>query len=121
MAAVAELLSLDHEMSAELKRCRRVLWIPGAMILLSSLLWIGGALMQITSTTSKDTWHTIPFNNHGTTHYLSWPVYYLPWVGLAIGVVGVLTYWILCRRIAARFRVSVDVVMGISGNEKNVV
>ena len=77
--------------------------------------------MQITSTTSKDSWHTIPFNNHGTTHYLSWPVYYLPRVGFGIGVVGVLRYWILCRRIAARLGISVDVVMGVSRHEKHVV
>jgi hypothetical protein len=91
------------------------------MIVLGSLLWIGGFTMQISSPTSKDSWHAIPFVNHGTTHYLSWPVACLPWIGLVIAVVGILTYLILCRRIAARLGVSVDAVMGISKHEKHVV
>jgi hypothetical protein len=108
-------------MKLELNQNRRVLWVPGAMVLLSSLLWIGGTVLQITSPTSKDSGHTIPFNNHGATHYLSWPVYCLPWVGFGIGVVGALLHWILCRRIASRLGVSVDVVMGVCGNEKPAV
>jgi hypothetical protein len=99
-------------MNAELSRSRRILRIPGAMILMSAILWIGGAVLQITSPTSMDSWHTIRFNNHGTIHYLSWPVYYLPWLGFGLGLVGVVAFWILCRRIAARLGVSVDTVMG---------
>jgi len=91
------------------------------MILLSSLLWIGGAVLQIASTNSEDSRRTTAFNNHGTTHYLSWPVYYVPRVGFGLGVVGILTYWILCRRIAARLGISVDVVMGVRRNEMNMV
>jgi hypothetical protein len=88
------------------------------MILLSVLLWIGGAMVQISSPTAEDSQHKIPFNNHGTIHYLSRSAYYVPWIGYGIGVVGVLTYWILCRRIARKLGVSVDIVMGISRNGK---
>jgi len=83
------------------------------MLLLGALLWIGGVILQVTSPTLQDSWHTIPFNNHGTIHYLSWPVRYLPWTGFGLGIVGVIAYWILCRRIAARFGIPVDQVMGV--------
>ena len=100
-------------MSAELDRRRRILRIPGLMIVLSALIWIGGFTLQINSPTVQDSQHTIPFINHGTIHYLSSPVYCLPWIGCGIGVVGVLTYWILSRRIARQLGISVDTVMGI--------
>jgi len=77
-------------------------------------------MVQISSPTAQDSRHKIPFNNHGTIHYLSRPAYYVPWIGYGIGVVGVLTYWILCRRIARQLGVSADTVMGISRNEKPV-
>ena len=101
-------------MSAELNKHRRILRIPVSMIVLSVLIWIGGLTLQISSPTAPDSRHTIPIINRGTTHYLSPPVYYFPWIGLGIGVVGILTYWILCRRIARQLGISVDTVMGIS-------
>ena len=88
------------------------------MLLPTALLWIAAIVMQLSSPTQKDLRHTIPFNNHGTTHYLSWPVYYLPWVTLSAGVISLLLYWILCRRIAQRSGESVDAVMGIAKDRR---
>jgi hypothetical protein len=106
-------------MRTEWQQSRRILWLPGVMILLSSSLWVVAVYLHITSPTSQDSWHTIPFNNHGVTHYLSWQVSCLPGFCLGLGVVGVLAYWILCRRIAARFGIAVDVVMGIKRNQRS--
>ena len=102
-----------QELSTDLSQSRRILRLPIAIIVLGVLFWIGGAVMQITSPTTQDSWHSFPFNNHGTLHYLSWPVHYLPWAGFGLGFVGVLMYWILCRRIAKRLGVAVDIVMGV--------
>jgi len=100
-------------MNPELSKSRRILRMPFALILLGVLLWIGGSMLQSTSPTSPDSWHTFPFNNHGTLHYLSWLVHYLPWAGFGLGIVGVLLYWILCRRIASQLGIGVDEVMGV--------
>ncbi len=77
------------------------------------MIWIAGLALQLSSPTQRDVSHTIPMVSHGTTNYVSPPVYYLPWVGLAIGVIGVLSYWIMARRIAARLGVSVDSIIGV--------
>ena len=90
-----------------------MLRMPAAMLVLGVVFWIGGMVMQITSPTSPDPGHTFPLNNHGTLHYLTWQVHCLPWPGLALGVVGLLMYWIRCRRIARQLGISVDDVMGI--------
>jgi|SRR6266478_802461 len=100
-------------MNPELSKSRRILRTPLAMIVLGVLLWIGGAVLQFTSPKSPDSSHTFRFNNHGTLHYLSWPVHYLPWAGFGLGVVGVLMYWMLCRRIASQLGIGVDEVMGV--------
>jgi hypothetical protein len=92
---------------------RRVLWIPVTLIVLGVLLWIAGVALQLSSPTQRDVSHSIPVVSHGTTTYVSQPVYYFPWVGLGIGVIGILSYWILSRRIAARLGVSVDSIMGV--------
>ena len=84
------------------------------MIVLGVIIWIAGFAFQLSSSTQRDASHMIPVVHHGTTIYVSPAVYYLPWVGLGIGVLGVLSYWILCRRIAARLGVSVDSIMGVS-------
>src|SRR5215204_2134502 len=100
-------------MNPELSKSRRILRMPVAMIVLGVLLWIVGAVLQITSPTSPDSWHTFPLNNHGTLHYLSWPVHYLPSAGFGFGAVGVVMFWILCRRIASQLGIGVDEVMGV--------
>jgi hypothetical protein len=93
---------------------RRILWFPATLIVLGVLIWIGGLAVQLSSSSQRDASHTIAVVSHGTTNYVSSLVYCIPWVGLGIGVIGVLSYWILSRRIAARLGVSVDSIMGAS-------
>ena len=76
-------------MNSKLTQSRRVLRLPIAILVLGASLWIAGAVLQITSPTSSDPTHMVPFHNHGTVHYLSWPVRWLPWVGFGLGVVGI--------------------------------
>ena len=100
-------------MSEELKRRRKILWIPGIIILIGFLMWVGGAYLQISSPTKRDAQHTIPFNNHGTTHYLTPVVYYFPWVGYGLAGFGVASFLVLAWRIAKVLGISVEEVLGL--------
>ncbi len=112
--AVAYLVLVRPSLDSDMSNPRRILWFPATLIVLGVLIWIAGLAFQLSSPAQRDASHTISVVSHGTTNYVSLPVYYFPWVGLGIGVIGVVGYWILSRRIAARLGVSVDSVMGAS-------
>jgi len=57
---------------SELNRRRRVLWIPGAMVLLSFVLWNGGAFLTEHEPNLPRSRHTLPFTITELFHYLSW-------------------------------------------------
>ncbi len=62
--------------------------IAVCLIVIGLVCWFGGASLQVRSPTVPDAKHTIPFNNHATTRYLTPVVSILPWAGMLLIIGG---------------------------------